>query len=94
MHQHMEPQQPNRQIKYDHMTRDTPQGHRSTSRSERNLIILQVNINGIKKTQAAQTTYPPTTKQLTLKYNTAYSTSQWGQLNTTIIRPLNHHYHN
>ena len=30
------------------MTTDTPQGHRPSSRSERNLIILQVNINEIK----------------------------------------------
>ena len=30
------------------MTTDTTQGHRSSSKSERNLIILQVNINGFK----------------------------------------------
>ena len=30
------------------MTTDTTQGHRPTSKSEINLIILQVNINGIK----------------------------------------------
>ena len=30
------------------MTTDTPQGHRPSSKSEGNLIILQVNINGIK----------------------------------------------
>ena len=37
-----------RQTKDDHMTTDTTQGHRPSSKSERNLIILQVNINGIK----------------------------------------------
>ena len=30
------------------MTTDTPPGHRPSSRSERNIIIQQVNINGIK----------------------------------------------
>ena len=30
------------------MTTDTTQGHRPSSKCERNLIILQVNINGIK----------------------------------------------
>ena len=30
------------------MTTDTPQGHSPSSKSEINLIILQVNINGIK----------------------------------------------
>ena len=30
------------------MTTDTPQEHRPSSKSEINLIILQVNINGIK----------------------------------------------
>ena len=44
----MVPRQPHRQTKDDHITTDTPQGHRPSSISERNLIILQVNINGIK----------------------------------------------
>ena len=30
------------------MTTDTTQGHRPSSKSERNLVILHVNINGIK----------------------------------------------
>ena len=34
-----------RHSKNDHMTTDTTQGHRPSSKSERNLIILQVNIN-------------------------------------------------
>ena len=42
------PRQLNRQPKDDHMTIDTPQGHRHSRRWERNLIILQININGIK----------------------------------------------
>ena len=49
-HPHRVPRQPHRQTNDDHMTTDTPQGHRHSSRSETNLIILQVNINGIKKT--------------------------------------------
>ena len=40
--------QPRRQTKDDHITTDTPHGHRPSSRSEINLIILHVNINGIK----------------------------------------------
>ena len=47
-HPHRVPRQPNKQTKHDHMTTDTPQGHRPSSRSERNLPSLQVNINGIK----------------------------------------------
>ena len=42
------PQQPHRQTKDDHMTTYTTQGHRPSSKSENNLIILQININGIK----------------------------------------------
>ena len=45
---HHVPQQPHRQTKDDHMTTDTTEGHRPSSKSEINLIILQVNINGIK----------------------------------------------
>ena len=45
-HPHRVPRQPHRQTKDDHMT--TTQGHRPSSKSERNLIIPQVNINGIK----------------------------------------------
>ena len=41
-HPHRVPRQPHRQ------TKDTTQGYRPSSKSERNLIILQVNINGIK----------------------------------------------
>ena len=46
-HPHRVARQPHRQTKY-HMTTDTTQGHIPSSKSERNLIILQVNINGIK----------------------------------------------
>ena len=56
--------QPHIQTKDNHMTTDTSQGHRPNSRSERNLIILQVNINGIlKKTRGAQTAYSRHTSQ-------------------------------
>ena len=47
-HPHMVQRQPHKQTKDDHMTTDTTQGHRPSSKSERNLIIMQVNINGIK----------------------------------------------
>ena len=46
-HPHTVPPQPHRQTKADYMTTDTTQGHIPSSKSERNLIILQVNINGI-----------------------------------------------
>ena len=45
------PQQPHTQTKDDHRTKDTTQGLRPSSKRERNLI-LQVNINGIKKIEA------------------------------------------
>ena len=45
---HMVPGQPHRNTKDDHKITDTTQGHRPFSKSERNLIILQVNINGFK----------------------------------------------
>ena len=46
---HRVPRQPHRHTKDDHMTTDTTKGHRPSSKSEGNLIILQVNnINGIK----------------------------------------------
>ena len=47
-HPHRVLRQPHRQTKDDNMTTYTTQGHRPSSKSERNLIILQVNINGIK----------------------------------------------
>ena len=47
-HPHRVPRPPHRQTKDDHMTTDTTQGHKPRSKSERNLIILQVNINRIK----------------------------------------------
>ena len=40
--------QPHSESKDDHMTTDTPQGHRPNSKNERNPIILQFNINKIK----------------------------------------------
>ena len=42
------PRQPHRQTKDYYRTINTTQAHRHSSKSERNLIILQVNINGIK----------------------------------------------
>ena len=47
--QHRVPRQPHRQTKDYHRTTNTTQAHRPNSRSKRNLIILQVNINGLKK---------------------------------------------
>ena len=47
-HPHRVKLQPHRHIKDDHMATDTPQGNSPSSRIERNLIILQVNINVIK----------------------------------------------
>ena len=46
--QHRVPRQSHRQTKHYHRTTDTTQAHRPISESERNLIILQVNINGLK----------------------------------------------
>ena len=48
LHPHSVARQPHRQTKDDHMTTDRPQEHIPSSRSEINLITLQVNINGIK----------------------------------------------
>ena len=47
-HPHSVPRQSHRQAKDLWMTTHTTQAHRPSSKSERNLIILQVNINGIK----------------------------------------------
>ena len=47
-HPHSVPRQPHRQTKDDHMTTDTTQAHIPRSKSEIYLIILQININGIK----------------------------------------------
>ena len=47
-HPHRVPRQPHRQTSDDHTTTHTTNSHRPSSKSERNLIILQVNINGIK----------------------------------------------
>ena len=46
--QHRVPRQPHTQTKDYHRTTNTTQTHRPSSKSERNLIILQVNINGLK----------------------------------------------
>ena len=46
-HPHRIPRQPHRHTKDDHMTTDTTQAYRPHSKSVRNLILLQVNINGI-----------------------------------------------
>ena len=48
LHPHRVPQQPHTQTKDDQMITDTTHGRRLSSKSEKNLIILQVNINGIK----------------------------------------------
>ena len=45
---HRVPRQPHRQTKDYHRTTNTTQAHRPSSKSERNLIILQVNINGLR----------------------------------------------
>ena len=42
-HPHRLPRQPHRHTKDDHMTTDTTQGHRPSSKSERNLIILLIH---------------------------------------------------
>ena len=47
-HPHNGTTKPHRQTKDDHKTTDTPQGHRPSSKRERNIITLQVNITGIK----------------------------------------------
>ena len=47
-HPHRVQRQPHGQTKDNHMTTYTTQGHRPSSRSEIHLIILQININGIK----------------------------------------------
>ena len=46
--QHRVLRQPHKQTKDYHRTTNTTQTHRPSSRSERNLIILQVNINGLR----------------------------------------------
>ena len=46
--QHRVLRQPHKQTKDYHSTANTTQTHRPSSKSERNLIILQVNINGLR----------------------------------------------
>ena len=46
--QHRVLRQPHKQTKDYHRTANTTQTHRPSSKSERNLIILQVNINGLR----------------------------------------------
>ena len=46
--QHRILRQPHKQTKDYHRTTNTTQTHRHSSKSERNLIILQVNINGLR----------------------------------------------
>ena len=48
VHASQSPQQPHRQTKDYHGTASATQTHRPSSKSERNLIILQVNINGLR----------------------------------------------
>ena len=56
--QHRVLRQPHKQTKDYHRTTNTTQTHRPSSKSERNLIILQVNINRTQKqTRGAQTAY-------------------------------------
>ena len=52
-HPHRVPRQPHRQTKNYHMTTYTTQGHRQSSKIERNLIILHVNMNGIKNSRSS-----------------------------------------
>ena len=47
-HPHRVPQQTHRQTNDNYMATDTIQGYRPSSKNERNLIITQVNINGIE----------------------------------------------
>ena len=66
-HPHRVPRQPHRQTKDDHMATYTTQGHRPSSKSEINIIILQVNINGIKNSRSSNclfTTHMQTSSQL------------------------------
>ena len=46
--QHRVPRQPHKQTKDYHRTTNTTQTHKPSSKSEINLIILQVNINGLR----------------------------------------------
>ena len=46
--QHRVPRQPHRQTKDYYRTTNTTLAHRLSRKSERNLILLQVNINGLK----------------------------------------------
>ena len=56
--QHRVLRQPHKQTKDYHRTNNTTQTHRPSSKSKRNLIILQVNINGLRnKLRGAQTAY-------------------------------------
>ena len=56
--QHRALRQPHKQTKYYNRTTNTTQTHIPSRKSERNLIILQVNINGLRnKTRGAQTAY-------------------------------------
>ena len=48
LHLHGITEQPHSQTKYDHTTTDTTQAHIPSSKNYRNIIIMPVNINGIK----------------------------------------------
>ena len=50
-HPHRVPRQPHRQTNDGHMTTDTTQGQWPSSKSERNLVILHVIINGMSPMQ-------------------------------------------
>ena len=67
-HPHRLPRQPHRQTKADHMTTNTPQGHRPSSTSERNLIILQVYINGTKTNSRSSNCLSTTHVQITSQF--------------------------
>ena len=75
--QHRVPRQPHRQNKDYHRTTNTTQAHRPSSKSEGNLIRLQVNINGLKN-QSANTNYNKHFHQISPRcLHTLYNRTSW-----------------
>ena len=72
-HPHRVPRQPHRQTK-DNMTTYTTQGHRPSSKSERNLITLQVHINGIKTNSRSSNCLFTTQMQISSQFRKQSST--------------------
>ena len=91
-HPHRVPRQPHRQTKDDHMTTDTTQGHRPSSKSEKNLIILKKNSKGmgiilkarkfLKKKVLLQLYYSFVTPYL------IYCLEIWGNASDIHLQPL------